>query len=157
MILQTQTQGSKNGAVVDHGLAIGTQVLTMDGALPVEFLTPGDRIVTRMGSRKLTSIEVTLVQNARVIRIAADTLGVDRPMEETCVSPDQPILVRDWRAKAMTGNATAMIPAARLADGEYIRMETVSEMRFYTLRFEEDAVINAGGLELACTTAKVEA
>jgi Hint domain len=157
MIFQSQIITTKVGSVADHGMAMGTQVLTMDGALPVEFLTPGDRIVTRMGSRKLTSIEVTIVENARVIRLAADTLGVDRPMEEICVSPDQPILVRDWRAKAMAGTATAMIAAARLVDGEYIRMETVAEMRFYTLRFAEDVVIYAGGLELSCTPAKVAA
>jgi hypothetical protein len=157
MIFQSQIITTKAGSVADHGMAMGTQVLTMDGALPVEFLTPGDRIVTRMGSRKLTSIEVTIVQSARVIRLAADTLGVDRPMEEICVSPDQPILVRDWRAKAMAGTATAMIAAARLVDGEYIRMETVAEMRFYTLRFAEDVVIYAGGLELSCTPAKVAA
>jgi hypothetical protein len=157
MILQNQITSATAGSVVDHGLAIGTQVLTMDGALPVEFLNPGDRIVTRVGSRKLVSIEVTVVQNARIMRIAADTLGVDRPIDETCVSPDQPILVRDWRAKAMTGNATAMIAASRLADGEFIRAETVAEMRFYSLRFEDDVVIYAGGLELACTSAKVAA
>jgi hypothetical protein len=157
MTFQHQIKTISEGSVVDHGLALGTQILTLDGALPVEFLSTGDRIVTRMGSRKLASIEVTVVQNARIMRIAEDTLGIDRPFAEICVSPDQPIMVRDWRAKAMTGNATAMIAAKRLADGEYIRAETVAEMRFYTLRFDEDVVIYAGGLELACTTAKVTA
>lgn len=37
-------------------LALGTIVLTMDGALPVEFLSPGDRIVTRAGARVLRDI-----------------------------------------------------------------------------------------------------
>jgi Hint domain len=157
MILQNQIVTAKAGSVAGHGLGIGTQVLTLEGALPVEFLNPGDRIVTRMGSRKLASIEVSVVQNARVIRIAADTLGVDRPLEEICVSPDQPIMVRDWRAKAMAGSDTAMIAASRLVDGEYIRMETTSEARIYTLRFDEDVVIYAGGLELACSAAKIEA
>ncbi len=43
-----------------------------------------------------------------------------------------------------------MIAAVKLADGEYIRAETVAEARFFSLSFEEDAVIYAGGLELAC-------
>jgi hypothetical protein len=155
MIFQSKIKTAVAGSVVDYGMAIGTQVLTLEGGLPVEFLIPGDRIVTRVGSRKLASIEVTVVQNARVMRIAEDTLGIDRPFEEICVSPDQAIMVHDWRAKAMTGTPNAMIAACRLADGEYIRSETVAEMRFYTLRFEEDVVIYAGGLELACTIAKV--
>lgn len=37
-------------------LAAGTIVLTMDGALPVETLAPGDRIITRAGARVLRLI-----------------------------------------------------------------------------------------------------
>ena len=137
-------------AVLDHGLACGTTVLTLDGILPVEFLSPGDRIVTRDGAQRLASIEVTVVQNARVIRISEGTLGIDRPEGDMIVSPDQPIMIRDWRAKAMFGKQTAMVPAASLVDGAYIRAEVLPQVRFYTLRFANDAVIYAGGLELAC-------
>ena len=137
-------------AVLDHGLACGTTVLTLDGILPVEFLSPGDRIVTRDGAQRLASIEVTVVQNARVIRISEGTLGIDRPEGDMIVSPDQPIMIRDWRAKAMFGTKAAMVPAARLVDGAYIRAEVLPQVRFYTLRFANDAVIYAGGLELAC-------
>ena len=128
----------------------GTPVLTLDGEMPVEFLQPGDRILTRAGARRLKQIEVTVVRNARVIKISHGTLGVDCPTEDLTVSAAQEILVRDWRAKAMFGASQAMIPAARLADGEYIRAETLAEARFFSLSFEDDAVIYAGGLELAC-------
>ena len=137
-------------AVLDHGLACGTTVLTLDGILPVEFLSPGDRIITRDGALRLASIEVTVVQNARVIRISEGTLGIDRPEGDMIVSPDQPIMIRDWRAKAMFGTQAAMVPAARLVDGAYIRAEILPQVRFYTLRFANNAVIYAGGLELAC-------
>ncbi len=128
----------------------GTPVLTLDGALPVEYLQPGDRILTRAGARRLVQVAVSVVRNARVVRIAHGTLGVDCPTEDVTVSAAQQILVRDWRAKAMFGQPQAMIAAARLADGEYIRAETLPEARFFTLTFENDAVIYAGGLELAC-------
>ena len=128
----------------------GTPVLTLDGALPVEYLQPGDRILTRAGARRLVQVAVSVVRNARVVRIAHGTLGVDCPTEDVTVSAAQQILVRDWRAKAMFGQPQAMIAASRLADGEYIRAETLPEARFFTLTFEDDAVIYAGGLELAC-------
>ena len=128
----------------------GTPVLTLDGELPVEFLQPGDRILTRAGARRVIQIEVAVVRNARVVRISHGTLGVDCPTEDVTVSAGQEILVRDWRAKTMFGKPHAMIPAARLADGEYIRCETLPEARFFSLSFEDDAVIYAGGLELAC-------
>ncbi len=133
-----------------HAMAVGTPVLTLDGELPVEFLQPGDRILTRGGARRVKEVAVTVVHHARVVKISHDTLGVDRPTVEVTVSAAQAILIRDWRAKAMFGTAQAMIPAGRLVDGEYIRAETVAEMRFFTLSFDEDAVIYAGGLELAC-------
>ena len=133
-----------------QAIVSGTMVLTLDGELPVEFLQPGDRILTRAGARRVKQVAVTLVRNARVVKIAHDTLGVDRPSVDVTVSADQQILIRDWRAKAMFGQNQAMIPAARLVDGEYIRAEIVAEMRFFELSFDEDAVIYAGGLELAC-------
>ncbi len=128
----------------------GTPVLTLDGEMPVEFLQPGDRILTRAGARRLVQVAVSVVRNARVVKISHGTLGVDCPTEDVTVSAAQQILIRDWRAKAMFGMDQAMIPAARLADGEYIRAETLPEARFFTLTFAEDAVIYAGGLELLC-------
>lgn len=38
-------------------LPIGTIVLTMEGALPVEYLNAGDRIITRAGMRVLRDID----------------------------------------------------------------------------------------------------
>ena len=151
------TAAPPKAVALDHGLAAGTPVLTLDGVLPVEFLTPGDRIITRDGARRLLSVEVTLVQNARVIRITEGTLGNDQPDGDVIVSPDQPILIRDWRAKALCGTASALIPAAKLVDGEYIRAEIIADMRFFTLRFATDAVVYAAGLELACAPALTDA
>ncbi len=39
------------------GLPVGTVILTLEGALPVEYLEPGDRIVTRAGARVLKRID----------------------------------------------------------------------------------------------------
>lgn len=139
------------------GFLLGTPVMTLDGEMPVEFLAPGDRVITRNGMRRLTQIEVTRVENARVICVARDSLGVGRPVEETMVSPAQTILIRDWRAKALYGKAEAMIPAVRLCDGEFVRADILPEARFFTLRFEHDEVIYAGGMELACPAVTVDA
>lgn len=140
-----------------QGIAAGTPVLTLDGALPVEYLSPGDRVVTRAGARRIAQVEVTVIRNARMVRIAAGTLGVDRPPQDLLVSAAQGILLRDWRAKALYGAAQAMIPAARLCDGELIRAEVVPEVRLYALVFDEPTVIYAGGLELACGALTVRA
>jgi hypothetical protein len=132
------------------GVLAGTTVLTLDGMLPVEFLTPGDRIVTRAGARLLTSISVVARKQVDLVRIRASTIGHDRPEQDLYLSPGQPVIIRDWRAQALYGVPVAAIPAARLADGEFVCLETHRDVRLFTLRFDEDEVIYAEGLELAC-------
>jgi hypothetical protein len=143
---------SAGGAGIDAqpGILAGTMVRTLEGVLPVDYLTPGDRIVTRNGARRLTSISVQSRKVFDLVRIRASTLGHDRPEQDLLVSPGQPILIRDWRAKALFGVPTAAIPAARLADGEFVCLESHRQVRLFTLRFAEDEVIYAEGLELAC-------
>ncbi|WP_417247718.1 Hint domain-containing protein [Celeribacter sp.] len=43
----------------DHsaGIAAGTLIVTADGVLPVEYLEPGDRVVTRSGMRALLDVD----------------------------------------------------------------------------------------------------
>jgi hypothetical protein len=144
-------------SAVTHGMALGTEVMTLEGALPVEYLNPGDRVLTRSGARRLRSMAMTRIQNARVVRISEDTLGVDHPPEPVLVTRDQPILIRDWRARALYGAAQALIPARRLVDGEFIRHEVVDDLRLYTLHFDAAEVIYAGGLELECAPETVRA
>ncbi|MFN7224357.1 MAG: Hint domain-containing protein [Paracoccaceae bacterium] len=132
------------------GIVAGTVVLTLMGAMPVEFVSPGDRIITRAGARTVTSVEIAVVKDARMIRISEGVLGKDRPEADTIVTPSQPIVIRDWRAKALAGIDQAVMAAERLADGEYIRAEVMAEARIVTLRFADAQTIYAAGLELGC-------
>lgn len=157
MDIAVDTVRKVEGSAAVTGLVAGTPVLTLEGALPVDYLSPGDRILTRSGTRVLRAIEVSLVSNARLVRIGAETLGVDIPADDILVAAGQPVLVRDWRARALFGAAAALVEAARLTDGEYIRAETVAEARVYTLHFDAPAVIYAGGLEIGCPGVAVPA
>lgn len=138
-----------------QGITAGTTVLTLEGELPVQFLAPGDRVITRAGARVLKGIAVSVLQDAQMVRISASALGHDRPEDDVFVAPGQPILVRDWRAKALYNRNAAMVEAQRLVDGDYIRKEVVAEVRLFTLYFEQEEVLYAGGLELACAPAPV--
>jgi hypothetical protein len=131
------------------GMAAGTRVRTLDGVLPIEYLQPGDRIVTRSGARRVVAISVRQSPALDVVRVKASTLGFDRPEADLLLGPGQPVIIRDWRARILYGAEVAAVPSARLADGEFVLRET-REVRLYTLRFAEDEVIWAEGLELAC-------
>ncbi len=145
------SQADRLALPVLEGMAAGTQVLTVEGMRGVETLLPGDRLVTRAGACRLVQIEVTRLENARVVRIRPDTLGQGRPGAEVTLAAGQTLFLRDWRARALYGAEQVAVPAARLADGAYIRRETLPEARLYTLSFAQPQVIYAEGLELCCT------
>jgi len=132
------------------GMLAGTRIRTLEGTLPVEYLEPGDRIVTRSGARRLVGVSVIVLAYADLIRVRASTLGHDRPDQDLLVLPAQPIVIRDWRAQALFGAAVAAIPAARLVDGEFIQRETLPEARLFILQFDDEEVVYAEGLEIAC-------
>lgn len=132
------------------GLAAGTMVLTLRGAVAVETLLAGDKVITRNGARSLVSVEITTHLNTKAIRINEGVLGKERPEADMIIAPDQPILIRDWRAKALARVDQAVMTAERLADGTYISVQTIAELRLVTLRFATEQVIYAAGLEVGC-------
>ncbi|MCX7288401.1 MAG: Hint domain-containing protein [Rhodobacterales bacterium] len=136
------------------GIAAGTGIRTLDGILPVDYLEPGDRVVTRSGARRLVAVSVQRHLGSGLIRIRASTLGHDRPERDLLIAEGQHVNVRDWRARVLFGTDAAAIPAERLVDGEFILREPAQSVQapvyLYILRFDEDEVIWAEGLELAC-------
>ncbi len=132
------------------GLIAGTSILTLDGALPVEHLAPGDRIITRdSGVAILKSVRVRKTI-ARMVRIKAGTLGTTRPEGDVVLPADQGILIRDWRAKAIYGEERAIVPAAQLIDGEFIaELSSAAQVTLFELEFDTPHIVYADGLELS--------
>ncbi|THH38283.1 hypothetical protein E4Z66_01545 [Aliishimia ponticola] len=131
-----------------HGLPVGLQVTTADGILPAEFLTPGDRIVTRNGGMtRLDAIEA-VTRATRAVKFSAGCFGAAGPSEDIVLPADQPVLVRDWRARALFHQSQAMTTAAQLVDGIEITDIGPRRMVLFRLTFDRPRVIYAGGLEL---------
>lgn len=141
--------------ILTEGLVTGTAILTLTGEKPVEQLTAGDRVITRSGARAIRAVRSVLRPTAQIVCISASALGVEQPAEDMCVSPDQGLHIRDWRAKALKGVAQTVIPAKELVDGEYIRTITLVGACVYTLEFDAPEVIYANGVEVTCTPVAV--
>ena len=141
---------------VTTGMAQGTLVLTAEGLIPVDYLTAGDRIITRDGVRVLAHISVHVLVG-EVVRVSASSQGHARPEEDVILGCDQAVLIRDWRAKALYGAAQAMVPVSRMVDGEMVRREKAAGLRIYTLGFAAPQVVYAGGLEVGCDAVTVTA
>lgn len=141
-----------NRTFLKEGLIAGTSVLTLDGALPVEHLTPGDRIVTRDSGLVILRAVTARKATARMIRIKPHVLGNNRPKGDVVLPADQKVLLRDWRAKAIYGQKTAVVPVERLIDGQYVTEHSeASTVTLFTLELDGPHIIYADGLELSAS------
>ncbi|WP_425071098.1 Hint domain-containing protein [Sagittula sp. S175] len=132
-----------------NALPLGTTVLTLDGQLPVEYLTPGDRVISRnSGTARLVALR-PFRRTVAAVGIAAGTLGNQKPEQDAVLCAAQEILVRDWRASALFGASHALVPVARLIDGNFIRPMGLQDLHLFELVFETPQIIYADGLELA--------
>lgn len=148
-IENTIAQDAKSNPAAIRGISSGTKIMTLEGEMPVEFLSAGDRVITRdSGMAVLKDVRARKVA-CEVVHITAGSLGHNRPEADIALPAGQEILIRDWRAEAIFGKKQAMVPAARLVDGEYVRAMGKGVMTVYELVFDNDHVVYAGGLEVA--------
>jgi len=131
------------------GLVSGTIILTSDGGIPVEYLSPGDRIVTRNAGLVPLAAVQTVRMSQEAVKIAAGSLGDNKPTHHAMLPAAQMVLVRDWRAQAMRGATQAVMPAGCLIDDEYITALGAREMTLVRLGFDAPYVVYADGLELS--------
>ncbi|MDU8926505.1 Hint domain-containing protein [Alisedimentitalea sp. MJ-SS2] len=132
------------------GYPRGSMILTLDGALPAEFLSPGDRIISRDSG-------LVVLQGIKVVEIVCDTvtveagaLGPDRPDCDVVLPVHQQVLVRDCRAQTMFGRDQALTTIGQLADGEFIRSTGRQTLTLIQLHFDALHILYVDGMELAC-------
>jgi hypothetical protein len=130
-------------------LCAGARVLTLDGEVAVEDLTPGARIITRdTGMARLVALSFAR-EEAEVILVKAGSLGQNRPERDSMVLPQTALHLRDWRAKAFRGAERANVRAEELIDDQFVIRCAARSRRVVTLVFDRPHVIYADGLELA--------
>lgn len=130
------------------GLCAGTTVMTLNGEMPVEHLSAGDRVITRdSGIAILKDMSKSSVKMS-AIRIKAGSLGHTRPDRDMIVAPGARIHIRDWRAEALFGTPTAMVAAHKLVDGEYLAAQPVQDADLYELVFDRPHIVYADGMEM---------
>ena len=138
---------------VDSGLIAGTKLLTLDGEIPVEILSIGDKLVTRdCGVSTVVHIQRT-TRKVHTIAFAAGSLGHTRPDCDTLLAADQMVLIRDWRARAMFSSERALVSARALVDGEFIIDQGEQEQMLIQIFCDGPHIIYAGGLELGTADA----
>ncbi len=122
-----------------NGIGLGTGVLTADGELPVEFLEPGDRIVTfDRGLVRLERTQVRLVPARETVRVRPSVLDPEGNGRDFLLSARQQVLVRDWRARFLWNRPVALVEARQLIDGAHVaQLEGDAPVRLFQLIFKD--------------------
>lgn len=145
----TRVARQTQGVPVTNALVAGTRLLTLDGVLPVEFLSPGDRVITRDAGMALLREVVIRKLFCDAVKVGAGTLWNQRPDRDVLFPASQQILVRDWRACGMFGCAQALVTFRQLADGVCVRNIGKVRLTLVELTFDAPHIIYADGLEVA--------
>lgn len=136
-------------AVLDTGLIKGAVLRTLEGDMPVEFLSVGDKLITRdTGISKVQHIQRT-TRDVRVIGFAAGSLGDTRPEHDAHLAGDQMVLVRDWRARAIFNADRALVAARTLVDGEFVTDLGLQETTLFQIFCDGPHILYADGLEVS--------
>ncbi len=156
--MKPKTVGRTDGENADHapiqatGLFAHSIILTLAGEQNIGDVKVGDRVITRDSGAAVVRHVRRRTITCDTVTIQAGSLGDKRPDCDTVLPAGQPVLIRDWRAKALFGNRQALVAVDRLIDGEFIRRAASSEMTVIELAFDRAHVLYVDGLEVACHT-----
>ena len=139
------------------GLAAGVQLRTPCGPRRVEFVRPGDMIVTRdnglqpvrlVWRRQVTSRHMRLGASCAPIRLKARVLGPMMPRQDLLLARDHRLLVPGWRLVGWPDDRPALVAAgdiAGMSDGAYVD-RSCEELTLYHFVFDTPQVLNANGM-----------
>ncbi|MGC9418008.1 MAG: Hint domain-containing protein [Rhodovulum sp.] len=136
--------------------AEGTRIDTPAGAVPVETLRPGDRVLTLddgaqeilwTGQRRMTGARLYAMPHLRPVRIRAGALGGDRPSDMLLVSPRHRVLVAGPAARALFNSAELLVAAEDLVNDRSITVDhSLREMTYVHLMLDRHQVVWANGV-----------
>lgn len=135
----------------------GTMLATPDGAVPVEKVKPGDRLMTAdhgpqvvrwVGMRRVSPAQMTANPRQRPVLIRAGALGEGIPARDLMVSPQHRILLRSAIVARMTDQPEALVAARHLVGCPGI--ESVlpdAPVDYWHVLFDRHEVVLAEGCE----------
>lgn len=152
----TVTAGSGASSVTDTAFVTinqvpcfvaGTMIATVDGAVAVEAITPGDMVLTKdngpqpvrwAGRRKVAAVGALAP-----IRIAPNTFGRHGKL---LVSPQHRVLVQDALAELLFGHSEVLVAAKDLVNDHSVRPLEGGVVEYVHILFDEHQVIFSEGL-----------
>ncbi len=155
MMSKFEKAHSATGPII--GLDGSAFVRTPCGARRIEFLRPGDLIVTRdnglqpvrmVWTRTVTAAEIAADPSLAPIRLKPRSIGPMMPQRDLLLGPSHRVLVPGWRLADVPDDCPCLIAArdiAEASDTGFVDKDQ-TEMTFYNVVFEDHQVFTANGL-----------
>lgn len=125
----------------------GTLIETDRGAVRIETLTPGDRIMTRdHGFEVLRWIGKETAAATGVYAPVVFAPGAIGNLDPFVVSQQHRILVTDWRAQLFAGEDEVFVAAKHLVNGRDVTLCYGGSVTYVHILFDRHEVVNAGGV-----------
>jgi hypothetical protein len=140
-------------------LARGALLKTDRGAVAVEDILPGDQVQTVTNGFQTVHWRgaMTLVPNApqqdarmgKLVRIAADALGIGRPTPDLLLGPSARIYQKSPTLQRVTGHTAAFVPATDFVDGvNIVEVQPQAPVQVFQLGFSAHERIVVNGVEV---------
>lgn len=133
-----------------HALPAGSRILTARGEALVETLALGDRVISRdHGMVRIRDVvRGEAPRGADMVLFPAGSLGRGRPERDVLLPLDQPIVLRDWRARTLFDAREARVAAVRLVDNAVIRRVPSPGFATFAIVLDRPSALYVDGLEL---------
>ncbi len=134
--------------------APGTRIATARGAVAVETLSPGDRVITRdnglqpvrwVGRRDLKTAELRASPKIRPILIRAGALGPNVPERDLRVSPNHRMLLTSAAAHVLFDEPEVLVSAKHLVGLDGVQRVCPNAVSYIHVMFDAHEVILADG------------
>lgn len=142
------------------GITVGTLIMTPKGLRSVEDLTCGDRVLTKdYGYQQVKcvafrDVDLTRSDDMAPIRLRADALGAERPLEDFYIAPNQRLALRHPLFEAMFGGREVVARAQDLTHLAGVsRVEGLKGITYVMLGFTRSQMVFTGSLVLDLSVA----
>ena len=133
----------------------GTRIVTERGERRVEKLSVGDRVATRdnglqpirwIGQVTLTPDDLEQDPSLRPVRIRAGAMGAGVPTRDMLVSPQHRLLLRERDLGLLFDGNEMLVPAVRLLAAPGFQRRNVSAVTYIHLMFDHHELILSDGV-----------
>ena len=145
-----------NIETIEPCITPGTLIETDRGAVPVETLRVGDRVLTRdhglqpirwIGRRDLTAAELLRNPRLRPILIGAGALGPGQPRRDMRVSPQHRLLMTGAHPELISGEAEVLAPALYfLGQPGIVQDAAAMGVSYLHLMFDQHEIVMSDGI-----------